>query len=427
MIVNLAAEGLSYLGAQSPGSLFRLFWFVIVFEIPRYAFAFIAAAFFVGKGKSPSPAPLPRAGEGRQKVSAIIAGYNEEGSVDRCIASLREQSRPPDEIIIVSDGSSDRMREKLRLLVGRGLVDQAHCTDLRAGKSAGVNLAWRHSTGDILVNVDCDCTYHRDALRNLVAPFADQRVGAVCGDIIPRNRTATLVTRFQSIEYLICISLGKQAASLTDHVTCVSGAFGAFRREAFEAAGGLDAGGGEDLDITLRMRGAGWKARFAADATCYTEVPSTVAALLRQRLRWERDAIRLRFRKHRDLINPFSRRFRPLELLHELEYLLFNVIGAAAMPVYIAWLFIVYGTFAPAILLGAQAGLFVLDAVTLALAAFACPRARAARLFAYLPGYSVFYGVFMRFVRLFAYAQEWTIKASYADAYVPRKVQLIRG
>ncbi len=419
MIVNLAAEGLSYLGAQSGGSLFRLFWFVILFEIPRYAFSFLTAAFFLQRK---DPAPPTDA-----KVTAIIAGYNEENSVERCVRSLREQSRPPDEIIVVSDGSSDRMREKLRALVASGHIDQAHCTDLRAGKSAGVNLAWRHATGEILVNVDCDCTLHRDAVKNLVAPFADPRVGAVCGDIIPRNGEATLVTRFQAIEYLICISLGKQAASLTDHVTCVSGAFGAFRREAFETSGGLDAGGGEDLDVTLRLRGAGWKTRFAAAATCYTEVPSTVAALLRQRLRWERDAIRLRFRKHRDLIDPFSRRFLPLELVHELEYLIFNVIGAAAMPLYIVWLFVVYGAFAPAILLAVQAGLFVLDAATLALAAFACQRSKAAALFAYLPGYSVFYGVFMRFVRLFAYVQEWTIKASYADAYVPRKVQLIRG
>jgi cellulose synthase/poly-beta-1,6-N-acetylglucosamine synthase-like glycosyltransferase len=418
LIVTLAADGIAYLGAQSAGSLLRLFWFVIVFEIPRYAVAFIAAAFFL---RRPKPCSV------EAKITAMIAGYNEENSVERCIKSLKEQSRPPDEIIVVSDGSSDRMREKLRLLVASGLVDQAHCTDLRAGKSAGVNLAWRHASGDILVNIDCDCTLHRDAIKNLVAPFADGRVGAVCGDIIPRNREATLVTRFQAIEYLICISLGKQAASLTDHVTCVSGAFGAFRREAFEASGGLDAGGGEDLDVTLRLRGFGWKVRFAADATCYTEVPPTVAALLRQRLRWERDAIRLRFRKHRELINPLSRRFQPLELAHELEYLLFNVVGAAAMPLYMVWLFVVYGSFAPAILLAAQAGLFFLDALTLSLAAFACPRAHAARLFPYLLGYSVYYGVFMRFVRLFAYAQEWSVKASYADAYVPRKVQLIRG
>jgi cellulose synthase/poly-beta-1,6-N-acetylglucosamine synthase-like glycosyltransferase len=412
MIDELVSDGFNYLSAQSLASMISLFWLVIIFEAPRYFFSFIAAAFFLNR---PAYPPLSAG----VKVSMIIAGHNEADSVERCVRSLREQSRPPDEIIVVSDGSTDRMREKLRALMHRGLIDQAHCTDLRAGKSAGANLAWRFASGDILVNVDCDCSFDRDAIKNLIAPFGDKRVGAVCGNIFVRNQRRTTLTAFQAIEYLISISLGKQAASLIDQVTCVSGAFGAFRRDAFASVCGLDSGGGEDLDITLKLRRRNWKIRYASDSICYTDVPATPLALVRQRLRWERDAIRLRYRKHRGLLNPFSQRFNILEAAHEAEFLFFNVAGAAALPIYFVWLFATYGEFAPAILICAQAGLFILDFAALALAAWATPKAKALPLAMFLPGYALFYGVIMRFLRLFAYAQEWIFKASYKDSYVP--------
>lgn len=422
-MVHPIADGLSYLASQSAGGLFWLFWFVIIFEAPRYAFSFVAAAFFLpGRTRSTSHGSEPTG-----RVSVLISGHNEGDDIERCILSLHEQSRPPDEIIAVSDGSTDRMRATMRALQRRGLIDEAHCTDLRAGKSAGTNLAWRQAGGDILVNIDCDCSLDRDAIKRLIEPFSDPKVGAACGSIFPRNWRATTMTAFQAIEYVISISLGKKAATILDQVTCMSGAFSAFRRKAFADVSGLDSGGGEDFDVTLRLRYAGWKVAYAADALCYTDVPSEFTALIRQRFRWERDAVRLRFRKHSRLINPLVREFRPLEAMHEIEFLFFNVVGAAAFPFYLIWLLGTYGEFGPAILVGAQAGLLVLDVAALSLAAWAAPKMNCLRLLPYLLGYSVFYGAVMRVIRLCAYVQEWVFRASYRDAYVPMKVQRVRG
>lgn len=169
----IVSDGLNYLTSQSEASLLSLFWFTLVFELPRYTFAFITAAFFMERRQSSPATP------GIGRVSVIIAGHNEEHSIERCVRSLREQSRPPDEIIVVSDGSTDGMPVVLRDLKRRGLIDQAHCTLLRAGKPAGTNLAELHSTGDIIVNVDCDCSFDRDALLHIVAPFVDPKTGAV--------------------------------------------------------------------------------------------------------------------------------------------------------------------------------------------------------------------------------------------------------
>ena len=416
---DFTSESLAFLTSQSGSSLFTLFWFVIIFEIPRYTLGFVATLALTIRPRSKEPYHAAR-------LSVVIAGHNEEDSIERCVMSLREQSRPPDEIIVVSDGSTDRMPEKLRSLQSRGLIKEAHCTQMRGGKSAGVNLAVGRTTGDIIVNVDCDCTFDRNALNKIIEPFADPKVGAVAGNIIVRNPKASLVTACQAIEYMISISQGKQAADLTDQMTCVSGAFGAFRRETLDRVGGLDSGGGEDLDVTLKLRTAGWKAVFAAGAICYTDVPETLLALTRQRFRWERDAVRLRYRKHRDLLNPFSKQFDVIELLHELDFIVFNILAAVAFPIYLVWLFVIYGDFAPLILMAAQIGMWSLDLFTFLIAAWMTPKANAMSLMPYLLAYSPFYGFLMRMVRVAAYVQEWVFRASYRDPYVPKKVHLVR-
>ena len=415
-----ADDGVVYLVSQSGESLFHLFWFVIIFEFPRYILAFFSVAVC-------SFLPMKPRNEARaSRVTVVIAGHNEEKSIERCVLCLREQTRPPDEIIVISDGSTDGMPQKLPELRDRGLIQEAHCTQLRAGKSAATNLGFGRATGNIVINVDCDCTFDRHAIEEMVRPFADAQVGAVVGNIVVRRPHANLVSGFQAIEYLITISQGKLAENLTDHVTCISGAFGAFRRIAIERVGGLDSGGGEDLDLTLRLRASGWKMVFAPNATCYTDPPATLGALARQRFRWERDALRLRCRKHRNLLNPFSPRFRFTELLHLIDFVGFNVVAAFAFPFYLVWLFVTYRDLAPVILLGAQTGMLALDAVTFLLAAWLTPKVNSMALMPYLLGYSTVYGLMMRIIRITAYTQEWIFNASYRDSYVPMKVHRVR-
>ncbi|MEM8573615.1 MAG: glycosyltransferase family 2 protein [Pseudomonadota bacterium] len=420
-MIHWISDGLTYLLSQSGESLLGLFWFVAIFEVPRYLLGFLAvAAVGVPQGQAPTcHAKRPR-------VTAIIAGHNEEQSIERCVRCLHEQSQPPDQIVVLSDGSTDRMPTKLRELKARGLIDEFHCTELRSGKPAGFNLTLRHAAEEIVVNVDCDCTFDRYAIENIVAPFADPEVAGVSGNIVARNGMLNLVTGFQAVEYLITISQGKQAADLIGQVTCVSGGFGAFRSSVIRECGGLDAGGGEDLDATLRLRKSGWKTVFAQDALCYTDVPDTLGGLVRQRFRWERDAVRLRFRKHRDFLNPFSSQFSWSELFHQIDFLVFNIAAAVVFPIYVLWLSMTYGDLALIVLLGAQAGMMLLDFLSFLLAALVTPRLNAIGLIPYVPGYSLFNGFLMRFVRLGAYLDEWIFYSSYQDTYIPQKVHRVR-
>jgi cellulose synthase/poly-beta-1,6-N-acetylglucosamine synthase-like glycosyltransferase len=417
---EILSDGFAYLGAQSWQSFIALFWFVILFEVPRYTIVYITAGLLL-----PFHKRIPAGGK-PPRITAVIAGHNEADVIERCIMAVHEQSWVPDEIIVVSDGSTDQMTARLRELRGRGLVTEVHATDLRAGKSAATNLALKNATGDIVINIDCDCTLDRYAFEHACTPFNDPEVGAVAGNVVVRNAKASFIAAYQSIEYLVILSLGKRGGNITDQVVCASGAFGIFRRTALEAVNGLDAGGGEDLDVTMRIRKAGWKVRFAPEAICYTDVPETFSAFVRQRFRWERDAIRLRYRKHNDQVSPLSNRIRPLEIIHQIEFLSFDVVAALAMPIYVVWLFSTYGDTAPAILVAAQLGMFAFDLISLCLAAITTPRVLSLSHLLYMPAYSIMNSYYMRIIRLSAYLQEWIFEASYSDSYVPSKVHLQR-
>lgn len=424
--MNTLELGFAFLLSQTTLSIMSVFWYTLIFEFPRYILPFLVAGMAMRSPDIEALIDEDSTASEHPSVSVILVGHNEEDALEACVRSLHEQSLHNFEIVIVSDGSTDRMVEVAQSLVKQGLATKVLSTSLRGGKSSGINLACAYASGDIIINVDCDCSFDRYAFEYLLRPFSDPAVGAVCGDIAPRNSDASIISQFQEIEYLQSIAVGKRIASAVNQVVCASGAFSAFRRKALDDIHGFDVGGGEDLDTTIRLRLKGWRIEYAPEAVCYTDVPTTVYQYIRQRLRWERDAIWIRYRKHVQLMNPLSPAFRITEAVHQWDFLLFNVAGAFIFPVYLVWLFIQYGAFTPAILIAMQIGLLAIDVLILAASAWCTGRHVFLRNLLFLPGYSLFMTYVMRPVRLIAYIDEWVFSGSHRDNYTPVKVRMQR-
>ncbi|KAB2707758.1 glycosyltransferase [Brucella intermedia] len=424
--MNTLELGFAFLLSQTTLSIMSVFWYTLIFEFPRYILPFLVAGMAMRSPDAEALIEEDGTASEHPSVSVILVGHNEEDALEACVRSLHEQSIQNFEIVIVSDGSTDRMVEVAQSLVKQGLATKVLSTSLRGGKSSGINLACAYASGDIIINVDCDCSFDRYAFEYLLRPFSDPVVGAVCGDIAPRNSDASVISQFQETEYLQSIAVGKRIASAVNQVVCASGAFSAFRRKALDDIRGFDVGGGEDLDTTIRLRLKGWRIEYAPEAVCYTDVPTTVYQYIRQRLRWERDAIWIRYRKHVQLMNPLSPAFRITEAVHQWDFLLFNVVGAFIFPVYLVWLFIQYGAFTPAILIAMQIGLLAIDVLILAASAWCTGRHVFRRNLLFLPGYSLFMTYVMRPVRLIAYIDEWVFSGSHRDNYTPVKVRMQR-
>jgi len=113
-------------------------------------------------------------------VSLVVAANDEAGVIGERIANALAMDYPREklQIIVASDGSSDRTAEAARA-AGADLV-----LDLeRAGKVAAQNAAVERADGEILAFSDANTSWRADSLRELVAPFTDPDVGYVCGQV----------------------------------------------------------------------------------------------------------------------------------------------------------------------------------------------------------------------------------------------------
>lgn len=229
------------------------------------------------------------------------------------------------------------------------------------------------------------------------------------------------MTHLQAIEYAIGISLGRCTADALGMLAVISGAFGAFRRTALDSVGGQDVEVGEDADLTMKLRRAGWRLRFAPEARALTNVPETAPAFIAQRLRWDRAIITIWGRKFRKALDARQATFRPLDAITVFDVIFFQILLSLLFPVYLVWLVYYFGWFAVTIIGATLIGYVLLDFLIFASAAVVGIRTQPG-LIVYLPLYTFLYVWLGRTVRIIAIVQELVFRSSYRDPYVPRRV-----
>jgi cellulose synthase/poly-beta-1,6-N-acetylglucosamine synthase-like glycosyltransferase/peptidoglycan/xylan/chitin deacetylase (PgdA/CDA1 family) len=216
-------------------------------------------------------------------VSVIVPAYNEAANIAATVRSLVDSDYPRVEVIVVDDGSTDGTADIVRRLrlPGVHVIQQEN-----AGKPAALNTGIRHARGELLVLVDGDTVFEPDALGRLVQPLRDGRVGAVSGNTKVANRHG-LLGRWQHLEYVIGFNLDRRLFDVARCMPTVPGAIGAFRRSALRDVGGVSEQTlAEDTDLTMAVIRAGWRVVYAPDAVAWTEAPSSLRQLWRQRYRW---------------------------------------------------------------------------------------------------------------------------------------------
>jgi cellulose synthase/poly-beta-1,6-N-acetylglucosamine synthase-like glycosyltransferase len=418
---SVYSNGFAILSGLSFWGLIGLYWFTLFFEFPRYALGFPAVVSLYLKDRKVRPG-IPQVPADIGKVSILIAGHNEADAIERGVRSLWQQSFNDFEIVCVSDGSTDETFEIMKRLQREGLVHKVAGCQIRGGKASAINLAARLSTGDIMIVIDCDCTFEPYAIAELLLAFDDPTIGGVSASVLVKNGDDSFVTSMQYIEYLTGMTLGKAQLDMFGMLTMISGAFGGFRREAWNRVNGMDPGPGEDLDISLRLRHAGYKLAFAHRAVAYTDAPTALFNLLRQRQRWERDLVWLRYRKYAWIMNPFRPDFRWREVLHNIDIIAFTLLPTIIFPFYTTWLIVTYGAACLPIMAASTMGLLVLDLCIYSCATIASGNKAHWRYAPYLLFYGFFQSYIMRMGRLYAMAHEWIYSTSRYDSFAPPKV-----
>ncbi|MEH0845134.1 bifunctional polysaccharide deacetylase/glycosyltransferase family 2 protein [Micromonospora sp. CPCC 205711] len=216
-------------------------------------------------------------------VSVIVPAYNEAANIAATVRSLVASDYPALEVIVVDDGSSDGTADIVERLRLRGVrvIRQAN-----AGKPAALNTGIRAARAELLVLVDGDTVFQPDTVHRLVQGFADRTVGAISGNTKVANRRRML-GRWQHLEYVIGFNLDRRMYDVLECMPTIPGAIGAFRREVLLAVGGVPSDTlAEDTDLTMQVLRAGWRVVYEEGAIAWTEAPSSLRQLWRQRYRW---------------------------------------------------------------------------------------------------------------------------------------------
>jgi len=299
-------------------------------------------------------------------ITIIAPAHNEERSIRVAVRNLLELEYPQLEVIVVNDGSEDRtleeMRKEFRLRPVRAVYipdaksapvrglyrSQLNTSLLVVDKEAGgskadaVNAGLNAATSPYVCIVDADSVLERDALLRIMVPImADPKLVVAVGGIIrvlngseikgghlqrvrlPRKSIEVI----QVIEYLRAFLIGREAWGQGNMLMIISGAFGVFRTDLVRAVGGYRSQAiGEDFDLVARLhrllldKGVDYRIHFVPDPMCWTEVPSDLKSLGRQRARWQKGLLDVLW-PNRDML------FRPR----------FGRIGCFALPY--LWLF----------------------------------------------------------------------------------------
>ncbi len=297
MIVLMRLEGLTYFRFNRLLYLYSII--TAVYILSRYLF-----------GAMYKPVPVDPAFT--PGVTIIIPCFNEEEWIEKTIRCCLDQDYPMDklEVIIVNDYSTDRSKQVIFEAIKNIYGDDDHF-DIKnrvkyiervenQGKREAMARGAKHAKHDLLVFVDSDSFLAHDAIRHLVQPMKNPKIGGVSGRTDVANTYTNAVTKMQAVRYYIAFRVMKAAESYFDAVTCLSGPLACYRKSIVM----------DNLDAWLNQKFLGQRATFGDDrsmtnfilrknrtvyqdtAICSTVVPNTHKMLLKQQMRWKRSWLR---------------------------------------------------------------------------------------------------------------------------------------
>ncbi len=199
-------------------------------------------------------------------VSVIVAAYAEQDVIAERVANIQALDYPTQlvELIVACDGSPDATALRARE-AGADLVLELP----RGGKIRAQDAAVERAHGDIVAFSDANVTWQPDALRRLMAPFSDARVGYVCGEV---QLVDPQGSNQEGLYWRYELAL-RALESRVRSVTGGNGAIYATRREAYLV---VDPIMGHDLSFPFNMVKRGWLALAVREAQATEKMVPTI-------------------------------------------------------------------------------------------------------------------------------------------------------
>lgn len=237
-------------------------------------------------------------------LATIIPCYNEDPELlQRCIDALISQSRRPNEIVVVDDGSTiSNYRE-----VKRWAKERAKNANVKFTWKRTANSGKRHAQSvaikltpkaDIYLTVDSDGILDREAIKEGLKPFIDKKVKSVAGVVMSLNNRKNLLTRFTDLWFLTGQLIDRSSFSAVGSVLVNSGVLAFYDANLLrkyldsytnEMFFGAHVELSDDSMLTMYAISEG-RAVQQTSSFAFTAMPESVGHHLRQYVRWMRGA-----------------------------------------------------------------------------------------------------------------------------------------
>ena len=218
---------------------------------------------------------LPAGGGELPSASLVVAAYNEEAVIAGKVHNVLALDYPRDrlELIVASDGSTDRTVALARAAGADAVLDLP-----RGGKALAQDAGVAQAHGQIVVFSDANSLWAPEALRALVAPFADARVGYVCGQVRFTRPAGGSNEEGAYWRYEMAV---RSLESRLGGITAGNGAIYALRREHHEPGDPYTG----DLSLPFRMAKRGLRAVYASAALAEEPMVPTLEGEFRRKRR----------------------------------------------------------------------------------------------------------------------------------------------
>lgn len=232
-------------------------------------------------------------------VSFVVPCFNEGPAIEKTITKCFLADYPKDklEVLVINDGSTDNTLEVLTGLQKKFPALVIIDFKKNMGKRHGMYEGFLQAKGEIIVQLDSDSYIVPETFRELIEPFRNEKIGAVCAHADPENADENFLTKMQAAYYFMSFRILKAAESTFFTVFCCSGCSSAYRRELVlpimetwlnEKFLGLPVTWGDDRALTNWVLKLGHKTMYTDKALAYTICPNNLRQLMKQQVRWKK-------------------------------------------------------------------------------------------------------------------------------------------
>jgi glycosyltransferase involved in cell wall biosynthesis len=229
-------------------------------------------------------------------TSVVIPVYNAARYLLALLDALASQTHPPDEIILVDDGSTDHsVNLSQEWAHHHHEVQVTILCQPNQGPAAARNLGATTSHMDVVLFIDSDCYPRENWIEKMLAPFQDPQIVGVQGAY--RCRQKEWIARFIQLE----IEERYERMLRKPWIDFIGTYSAAYRREVFPENGGFDtrftAASGEDADFSFRLACQGHRMVFQPEANVYHQHPDSLWRYLKVKY-WRGYWRNLVYRRH---------------------------------------------------------------------------------------------------------------------------------